>query len=478
MSRIILVNPPLPEVDIRAPKVATTAGMMPPMGLLALAGYLREVRGEDVRLLDLQVYDDPFGKMREVARDERPLVVGITSCLFTFYDALRVAESAKEGFGGTHVVLGGHHVSVFPAETAGHGVVDSAVFGEGELTLGEIIDFLNGNGKEIAGTAGVAARDGAGKVVTGPDRGLIRDLDSLPMTDRSFLEGGGYTWVQDRGRKSAIIFSGRGCPFKCSFCFNVSRSVRLHSVGYVVEEMSRCAGEGYGIVNFYDETFNITRKRTMELAAGIREAGLGVEWTFRGRCDVMDDELARELAGSGCVRINFGIESGTDEVLKVYRKQITVEDARRAVESASRAGIEPAGYFIIGAPGESRGQCLETIRFACSLPLGQAQFMILFPLPGTEIYERALAEGGFEDDYLRKWAAGERSPLRLRLWNTGLDEAELIGLMQMAYKKFYLNPRFIARQLRRLRSLSELSVYVRAGLSLVGYVLGGKRKKA
>lgn len=447
---------------------------MHPMGLLAIEAYVRQKGLADTRILDLQTKSDPDAAVREAVRGFSPRIVGISCCLFTFFEAARAARAVKETAPATHVCMGGHHASVYPAETAGLPEVDSAVFGEGEITFEQLLGAVAA-GRNPAGLAGVAARGGDGAVVVGAQRELIHDLDTLPMPDRSALGDEGYEWILDRGERAALLFAGRGCPFKCAFCFNVMRATRFHSPDYVVEDMRRCAAQGYTILNFYDETFNVGRERTMALARAIGAARLETPWTFRGRCDVMDNELARELAAAGCMRINFGIEAGTDEILKIYRKQTDVEMVRRAVETSARAGIEPIGYFILGAPGETREQCAETINFARSLPLSAAQFMILIPLPGTEIYERALAEGGFEDDYLRRWASDPCAPLRPRLWETALDEPALLELMRAAYRRFYLRPGYVARQFLRLRSWKDFAMRARAAISIFFYSLGGKR---
>ena len=468
--RLILVNPPAPTVDIRAPQVASVAGMMPPMGLLALAAYVRHHALAEVRLLDLQGHPDPGAAVREAVAGFQPHAAGITACLFTFPGAMLAARAVRAADPCVRIILGGHHVSVFPAETAGLDFVDAAVFGEGERTLEELLGAL-ARGDNPAGMSGVAARDPQGRVTVGPPRPLIPDLDTLPHMDRSMLHTKDYKWVLDRDRRATLLFAGRGCPFHCAFCFNVMRESRFHSAEYVVEEMRRCAAQGYTMLSFYDETFNIGRARTLALARAIRDADLGVAWSFRGRCDVMDDALARELADAGCARINFGIEAGTDEILKVYRKQITVDMVRQAVRAAARAGIEPVGYFILGAPHETLDQCRAPIRLATSLPLDAAQFMTLIPLPGTEIYDRALAEKGFETDYLRAWAANPQKPLSLRVWTTAIDEDALARLMRQAYRTFYLRPRFIGMQLAKLRSWDAFKTRVSAALSIIRFSL-------
>jgi radical SAM superfamily enzyme YgiQ (UPF0313 family) len=468
--RLLLLNPPPPRVNIRAPAVATVAGRMPPMGLLALASFARARGFADVQLVDLQAAADPRAVAVRAAEAFHPHVIGVTCCLFTFHDAVSVARAVRAAAPGAAIIFGGHHVSVFPAETAGLPECDAAVFGEGEATLRELMESV-ARGEGVAGMPGVAARDENGAVIVGEPRPLIEDIDSLPFPDRSLLHREGYNWVLDRGRRVALLFAGRGCPFHCSFCFNVMHSVRFHSPDYVVEDMNRCAAQGYTMLNFYDETFNLGRARTLELAEAIGSRGPGLPWTFRGRCDVMDGDIARALARAGCAHINFGIEAGTDDILKVYRKQINVDTVRRAVAAAARAGIEPVGYFILGAPHETGEQCRATIRLARELPLDFAQFMILIPLPGTEIYNRALAEGGFDCDYLRAWAARPERPLDLKLWNTGLSEPQLVAFMRQAYRGFYLRPAYILRQLMKIRSWKDLRARAAAALSIFKYSL-------
>ena len=172
--RILLVNPPVPALDIGAPEVATHAGIMPPMGLLALASHLRSRNLAEVRLLDLQGGHDIQGALSTAIRDFRPHAAGVTACLFTFSSAVNVARAIRSADPAVRIIMGGHHVSVYPAETAGLDFVDAAVFGEGEATLQELLDTLSQGGSP-AGLAGVAARGPDGDVVVGPPRERIRN---------------------------------------------------------------------------------------------------------------------------------------------------------------------------------------------------------------------------------------------------------------------------------------------------------------
>ena len=375
-----------------------------------------------------------------------------------------------------HVCMGGAHATVYPEQTARVPEVDSVVCGEGEVTFECLLEALR-DGADLAGMPGLAVRGSSGKVEVGPSRDLIEDIDSLPIPDRTVFGPEDYSWVMDKGRRSTVLFAGRGCPFRCSFCFNPNKKVRIHSPTRVIEEMQRCIAEGYTVLHFYDETLNLTRERTLALAQAIQEANLGVKWTCRCRCDVMDDEIAQALVAAGCERINFGVEAGTDEILKVYRKQITVAQAEHAVRTAAKAGIEVLAYFMFGAPYETLEQCRKTLDLACSLPLAAAQFMIFLPIPGTDLYDRALAEGGFEEDYVRRWYENPTGPFKLRVWKTTLDEAALAEFLRNAYRRFYMRPSFILRQALQVRSFKDLAVRARAALALAAYSLRRRRSR-
>ncbi len=145
---------------------------------------------------------------------------------------------------------------------------------------------------------------------------------------------------------------------------------------------------GYGRVHFADDVFTLRKDRLLSITDEIRSRGLRFEWECLCRVDSLDMETARSMREAGCERVFFGIESASESMLKIMRKNITVEDARAAVHIARQAGIETGAFFILGYPGDTDATILETVRFASSLPLDYLSFTVPYPIPGTALFER------------------------------------------------------------------------------------------
>jgi anaerobic magnesium-protoporphyrin IX monomethyl ester cyclase len=156
----------------------------------------------------------------------------------------------------------------------------------------------------------------------------------------------------------------------------------------VVDEIDEALGLGYDRISFADDVFTLDRRRVLAICAEIERRDLRFAWECLGRVDAFDEPLAREMKRAGCVRIFFGIESGSDEILRLMNKGITTEQARAAVESAHRAGLEAGAFFILFYPGETDDTVLETLRFAGSLPLDYLGLSMPYPLPGTALHAR------------------------------------------------------------------------------------------
>jgi anaerobic magnesium-protoporphyrin IX monomethyl ester cyclase len=155
-----------------------------------------------------------------------------------------------------------------------------------------------------------------------------------------------------------------------------------------VDEVEQALSFGYDRIHFADDVFTLNRERVLKICDEIRRRGLHFKWECLGRVDSIDEEISIAMKDAGCDRIYFGIESGNDSVLKLMKKKITLDRARKAVYAAHEAGLATGAFFILCYPGETDDTVLETLRFAVSLPLDYLSFTVPYPLPGTALYER------------------------------------------------------------------------------------------
>jgi anaerobic magnesium-protoporphyrin IX monomethyl ester cyclase len=268
---------------------------------------------------------------------------------------------------------------------------DLVVIGEGEETVLEILSSFE-NGGDVFKVDGIAYKNNERSIVKTTTRKLIPNLDSLPFPERGLYDHNRYKsyYRKHHGYTITSMMTSRGCPFDCDFCSRpVFGSVfRSRSASNIVNEMEAIRGYGYDRIWMADDVFPLTKKICLEICDEIVRRGLDVSWECLLRADLLDSEIASRMKRSGCRRVFFGLESGNDEILKIMNKQITVEQARRAVETMNAVGIKAGAFFILGYPGESNDTMLDTMKFASSLPLDYLSFTVPYPLPGTKLFER------------------------------------------------------------------------------------------
>lgn len=176
----------------------------------------------------------------------------------------------------------------------------------------------------------------------------------------------------------------------------------------------------------------------------------------------------RRLKRSGCDRIHLGVEAGTEKILEVLNKRISIERAVETFRICHDLGFETLAYFMIGAPGETRADIEQSLRLALKLNPDYVHVTVLAPYPETEIYRRALETGLFEEDYLRDFALSPRRGLVTRYWEETFTREELFDLLDDFYKRYCARPRYVMRNLLKIRSIVELKRKAKAGSRLLG----------
>ena len=299
-------------------------------------------------------------------------------------------------------------------------------------------------------------------------RPLEDDLDRLPFPARHLTPYPKYSSVIARRAPITTMFTSRGCPYQCIFCDrpHLGKKFRARSAKNVVDEMEACVELGIREFLVYDDTFTIQRQRVLDVCDEITRRKLDIGWDIRARVNTVDEEMLRRLRQAHCERIHYGVEAGTDRVLKVLQKGITLEQARQAFRATKRAGISTLAYFMIGAPTETREEILQTIAFARSLDPDFVHITIVTPFPGTRLYFMGLEQGRFTHDFWREFAANPTTDFQPQYWEEHLTRDELQELVTHAYKSFYERPGYILRRLAQVRSVGELARKARAGVKV------------
>ncbi len=339
-ERVLLICPNAAIEIFKESKISVAIPHIPYISLASLAAVLL-AEGYSAQILDLSVSREPLKDLRQSLKNFQPDFVGITFTTGLLKNAIDLANQVKSFNNSIKTIAGGVHTSIFPAEMVEKYNFDFAVFGEGEITLLELV-----SGKDLKTIDGLAYRDDQNKVAVNKRRELIIDLDSLPYPAFYLYNSKNYHCPRITAKKSpaAAIETSRGCWGNCIFCDkNVfQRRVRMKSAKRVVDEMEMVLNLGYKEIHIWDDCFSSSLEHPKRICDEILRRGLKVCWNvYNGmRVDRVDEELLTKLKAAGCYRVSFGVESGDQEILNRVRKGTTLEQIRNAVKLAKAVGIE------------------------------------------------------------------------------------------------------------------------------------------
>lgn len=354
----------------------------PHLGVSYLISALKS-RGIDARVIDMQLGH----KLKEVValtEQYRPSLVGVTSYSYQYKKAYDVIDRVKEQT-NVKLVIGGPHVSANRKKVLEQTKADFAIKGEGEMTLPELIGAVNGD-RPYEDIAGLIWRK-QGEIVEEADRPFIAQVDALPIPAFEDFELDRYVFAME---KRMPLITSRGCPYQCIFCsarLGMGVKFRGRSPENVVGEIEHWYHKGWTNYDFHDDCFSLDLNRAKRICDLIIARNLKITYRlYNGiRVDRVDKELLQKMAASGCHRVSFGVESGNQRVLDTIKKGITLEQVEAAHRMAQEAGIDTMTNFIIGHPGETWKEAMESIRLAKKLPTQSFIFYNLVPYPGTEL---------------------------------------------------------------------------------------------
>lgn len=326
----------------------------------------------------------------------KPDVVGITAMTPKYPMVEKIAEITKLIDPETKIVIGGHHPSIVGEQVFQNGNIDIVVVGEGELTFLELIQALALNNQDLGGINGILFKNERGEIIRTAPRQPIEDLDMLPIADRDLILNKDY--VSDNN-----IISSRGCPFSCTYCgadVIWKHKQRRRSVDNIMEEASYLIKRsGSKVIAFWDDSFTVNMQHTLELLDALKSIP-GITFSCITRLDLINHEIVRALKQAGCATIYFGIESGNDRILALMNKHLTKDLIREKIKLVNESGISWLGFFMLGYPGETCEDILETLDFMRELDPPYAEINIFNPLPGTKAWidlERSGKIGAWTD---------------------------------------------------------------------------------
>ncbi len=416
------------DILIIIPPAGTTNTVFPPYGAMYVASALRE-KGYCPKILNVDTGRIADHEVIERIRRENPRYIGFSGIVAPSYRYIKeLSLELKDAFPDRIQILGGGLSSA--AETVlANTAVDIVVYGEGDLTAGELMDCLERKG-DLSSVPGIYYRSGTDICYTG-ERELVRDLDALPYPAFDLVDMDRYLpngvelihrhtrnvndrriYDRRRKRKMMTLLAGRGCFGRCSFCFRAYPGIRFHSMRYVFDLIEYCADRfDAGFFSFGDECFTANKARHWEFINEYRRRKMDFVFRIQGaRVDTFDRDILRAYKEIGCWMIEYGFESGSQKMLNIIDKRVTVEQNRRVALWTREAGIHTSPTLVLAMPGEDDKTIQESIEFLKSLDFCFKQYQWTFALPiaGSPLYEYARLVGAIidEDEYLSS-IAGE-----------------------------------------------------------------------
>ncbi|OQA08758.1 MAG: coproporphyrinogen III oxidase [bacterium ADurb.Bin374] len=445
--RVAFVNPPfLPDYSRgqRSPAVTRSGTLYYPMWLAAAAAHAIRL-GHEVELIDAVAigknHDETIARLQAFA----PHLVLVEAATPSIENDLAFAARAKEACAPASVFMCGTHVSALPEESlALQPSLDGALIGELEIPLEEIMECL-AEGRAVYGGEGVhlPGRPAA------PRNRYFENLDARPFLSEiyhRFLPISRY-FNPNAHHPMVSILSGRGCPFRCTFCVFpqtlTGHGYRKRSVDSLIDEFRWISEHMPHVRGVFieDDTFTADRKRVDEFCRKLRDLRLPLSWTVNARADV-DLETLRAMKGAGLRGVCVGFESGSQELLDRIHKGTNIAAMERFAADARTAGIKVHGCFMVGLPGETRVTLQQTLQFALRLPLDTAQFYPLMVYPGTEAYDWAKANGMLTAERWRDWLSPEGLH-QCVVRSADLTSAHLVRFCNHARRKFYLRRSYL-----------------------------------
>jgi len=398
-NKILLLYPKFHKVDFDAKSY--------PLGILTI-GTLLEKQGYQVKLIDFLVEDNPLDILKKEL-DDNVLCVGISVMTPQISNALKISQMVRDADKNIPIVWGGIHSTLFPEQVIDNSLIDFLLVSEGELSFPKLLKFFEGN-YDLKNVPGLVYKKN-GQVFQNKELELI-DLNDLPILN--------YNLLSPKTLKFDLIIlnTSRGCPYRCTFCVNVAldnRKWRFQKADKVLKELDYIINKlGYKKLKFQEDNFFVDKQRVSDILDGINQKGLKFKWVTSCRVDYFKDDyinnqFLKRLKQSGCYKLMFGAESGSQRVLDFLKKGTTIEQIIRSAQMCQKHGIRANYSFMCALPTETKVERVKTLKLIDKLLAIGPEIEIISPqpyrpYPGDELAYQCEKIGYKFPDKLEDWS--------------------------------------------------------------------------
>jgi radical SAM superfamily enzyme YgiQ (UPF0313 family) len=444
---------------------------MPPVGLLSIAGYLKE-NNIEVNLLDYTIESFKKRSVEEILLEKIdkisiPKWFGISVCTPVAYNAYEIVELIRKNYPESKIVLGGPHITVLKEKVFEEcPEADFLVIGEGEYALYDLIE------NEDPSADNIIVKNEQNDIAKVKAKDVV--VENLPMPAYDILGFEKYVPppASLQSKKPGIgIIASRGCPYKCSFCARITGNrLKFKQIEQLIDEI-KYLKEKFKIkqFHFYDDTITSKKSYIMDLCQRFIDENLNLHWSCFARVDTVDEEVLTLMRKSGCFVIMYGVESLDERVLKDVNKGINIKQINEALILTRKAKIESRISLIIGTPTETRESLNKTKRELLKLDTDFFQTFIAVPMPGSKFFDEALAQNRLINT---NWNEYDLSKVLYR--HSVFTEKELFREQRNMYLRFYLRPKIIFNLFKSINSFTAIKNIFRGFSGFIQIILSSK----
>jgi len=426
---------------------------------MGYAAAVLEQDGTEVSVIDACAERMERREFLERCAQHAPELIVLEVSTPTIHEDLRTVTALRQelGFEGKVLLAGLHKPLYEPAFLQEHAQIDGTLIGEYEHTLR---DLVRAGGELSEPLDGLIWRSGDEPWV-GARKESTDQLDEMPWPARHLFPMEHYHDLPGGIPSPSVqMWGSRGCSFTCNFCawpqiLYADNRYRVRSPDAIADEMQAMVQQGYQSIYFDDDTFNLGKRRTAELARTFSERGIDTPWAFMGRADTCAPEQFEDLARTGLAAVKFGVESADSGRLKEIGKNLEVQQVREAVAMVKRHGIKVHLTFMFGLQGETPDSMQRTLDLAYELDPDSAQFTVAVPFPGSRLHEELHEQGrleGLEYEDLDGYRTGVVS-------TDALGAEQIVGFVQAVHRRW-------ERRVRPTRSAPQIPIVEMGGRDL------------
>lgn len=482
--KVVLIRPPyvIPKTSIFGQRGT------PSLGLAYLSAIVHQL-GQEIVCID--AYALNMDKFEPV--DEAPLfvnglsnseiirlipsdsdIIGI-SCMFSseWINTSKLLKAVKNQFPQAILVLGGEHVTAdFEYILKKYHEVDFCILGEGEEKFRNLILAYTKNKKMMHSTLGLTYLDSSKDlIVTNPMKYRIKDIDSLPFPRWKDL---GIEEFHKRflsmsmiGKVTMPMILSRGCPYQCTFCSSATMwttSWVSRDINCVIKEI-KSYKEVYKIdhIDFFDLTAIVNKQWTIDFCKRLISENLNITWSLPSgtRSEALSHEVLRLLYESGCKKITYAPETGSERLSKIIKKRVHLGKMLASMRNAVKTGLIVKSNIIFGFPEETIKDRLLSFWLITKMAIIGVHDVPCFgfsPYPGSELFQRLLEEGKVKrDENYYKFLSGlvYTKPYNNQSWIDGLSD-NVVPLLSMGGMSYFYALQFILRPKRIINSYRNI----------------------